>query len=447
MKRTKKIRITKNYLLGVGAAISILVLTVIGVHLLHTTHAAAGDAYFSLSPSSGSYTVGDNLVLSVTETSTSSDNTNAAQADLSYPSELQYQSISLNGPFTLCGQEKAGSGLVEIGCASTTVVSGTQPIAQITFSVLTSGTDQIKMISGSDIDNTSGISVWNTSLASASFTFSQPVATPTTPAPTTPAPGTSLPSNTKSSGKSPSSNSTKSTTPTSTPTTTTTTPTSTPITTPAAPSLASISVTVINTQGKSIAGAKVTLDKQQSILTNANGVANFSAVTSGTYIITVSEPGTKSIQTQFSLTPGENKLMNLKLTNISSGRSYTVLIFLGVILVILLVVGNICFRVFRRKLKATPPTAVISDDNIIPNLSGNANTAPAPTVIAPSQPEIPTTITQDSSTYKDQNIAAESLITGSKPPEIIPPQHQNTPATTNDQNETIIHPAEPHTPE
>lgn len=206
-------------------------------------------------------------------------------------------------------------------------------------------------------------------------------------------------------------------------------------------------MTVINAQGKVIDGAKVTLDKQQSILTNANGIANFSAVTSGTHIISVSEPGTKSTQTQLSLTPDENKLLNLKLTNFSSGRSYTVLIFCVVILVILLVVGNICFRVFRRKLKTTSSTAVISDDNIIPNLSGDANTAPTPTVITPQQPQIPTTITQDSNKYKDRDIAAESLITGSKPPEIIPPQSLITPATTNDQNETIIHPTEPHIPE
>src|ERR1019366_3839873 len=147
----------------------------------------------------------------VSETSTSGDSTNAAQVNLSYPTSLlQYQSISLSGPFTLCGQETGGSGSVNIGCASTTVVSGTQSIAQITFSVIASGSAPVVMSAGSGstltniVNSTSGSSVWNGVLPSTSFTLSQPVTTPT-PAKT---PSSSPPSTTKSSGSSSSSSGT-----------------------------------------------------------------------------------------------------------------------------------------------------------------------------------------------------------------------------------------------
>ena len=174
------------------AIIMALVVGLIPATVMCTQAYATGDAYFSLSPTGGSYTVGNTLILSVTETSTSGDNVNAAQANLSYPSSLLlYKSMSLNGPFTLCGQEAAGSGSVAIGCASPTAESGTQAIAQISFSVIASGTAAISMTSGSDIDNTNGVSVWNGVLPSASFTLvpvSVPAPTPTTTPTPTPTP-------------------------------------------------------------------------------------------------------------------------------------------------------------------------------------------------------------------------------------------------------------------
>src|SRR5665213_1162383 len=92
MKQTSNIKTIKNHALRLAMAISVAVMTVVGLTSPYAAHAATGDAYFSLSPSSGSYTVGDNLVLTVSETSTSGDNTNAVQVNLSYPSsQLQYK--------------------------------------------------------------------------------------------------------------------------------------------------------------------------------------------------------------------------------------------------------------------------------------------------------------------------------------------------------------------
>ena len=138
---------------------------------------AAGDAYFTLSPDSTTHTVGDSVVLSISETSGSSDNTNAVQANLSYPTSLlQFVSINLSGPFSLCGQKSGGGGAVNIGCASTTATSGNQAVAQITFTAISNGSASVSMTSGSDIDNTSGSSVWNGVLPSTTYTLN-PVTT------------------------------------------------------------------------------------------------------------------------------------------------------------------------------------------------------------------------------------------------------------------------------
>src|ERR1700733_8977210 len=101
-------------------SVAVLLIIVFGLTMFMSQAAqvgATGDAYFTLSPAGGSYTVGNNLVVTISEISTSGDNVDAAQANLSYPaSQLQYKGTSLSGPFTLCGQNSGGSGSVNIGC-------------------------------------------------------------------------------------------------------------------------------------------------------------------------------------------------------------------------------------------------------------------------------------------------------------------------------------------
>ena len=399
MKQTSNIKTIKNHALRLAMAISVAVMTVVGLTSPYAAHAATGDAYFSLSPSSGSYTVGDNLVLTVSETSTSGDNTNAVQVNLSYPSsQLQYKSISLDGPFTLCGQQSGGGGSVNIGCASTTVVGGESPVAQITFSVLASGSAAVAMTSGSDIDNNTGNSVWNGVLPSASFTLSKVVTAPPT-SPTPPSSGSG--GSSKSSGSSPSPTSTS-------PTTTTTQKTPTTAPTTASPSLASISVTIISPQGEPIAGAKVTLSNQQSAVTNASGVATFPGVKSGAYTVTVTDPGNKSVQTTFSLTPGQNKLVSFKLAATKSSSNSMILVLLGIIIIILLLGGGIWLRLRRSRSDVAPPAATLSNDPVIgtspfavtplptpaalpeqPIAPSSSPTAPEPTIIRPTEPPSP----------------------------------------------------------
>jgi len=378
MKQTNKIKIIKHYALSLAMGTSALIIALIGVTSPYMAHAASGDAYFSLSPASGSYTIGNSLVLTVSETSASADNVNAVQANLSYPSSLlQFQSISLTGPFTLCGQQTGGSGTVNIGCASTTVVSGTHPVAQITFSVLASGSAPTVMTSGSDIDNNSGVSVWNGVLPSASFTLSQAVTAP--PKTTPPSSGSS--GSTKSSGSSSSSSSTSSTT--TTPTTTTTAPTT------ASPSLASITVTILSSTGTPIAGAKVTIDKQQPELTNASGVASFSGVNSGAYTVTVTDPGKKSAQTKFSLTAGQNKLVSLKLAGNASGSNSVLLVYIAIIIIVLLLAGGIWLRFSRNRSSAAFPGAAEPNQPVISDAPIELAPLPSPLALPPQPPVVP----------------------------------------------------------
>lgn len=428
MKLTNKIKATRNNITTVSTALFMLVA---GIFLPYTAHAAAGDAYFTLSPTTGSYSVGNNIVVSVSETSTSGDNTNAVQANLSYPTSLlQYQGISLDGPFTLCGQETGGGGAVNIGCASTTTVSGTSQVAQVTFSVLASGTAPVAMTSGSDIDNTSGSSVWNGTLPSASYSLSKPATTTPTTTPTT-----TTPTTTKSSV--PVTNPTTKPT-TSTPATSTPAPTtarSTPTPEAAAPSLASVSVTVVNSKGDAVKGVKVTLDKTHSALTNGNGIANFSGVASGSYTLIASKTGQKSIQSKFVLTPGENKLLRLEFASTGSSIVPIVLGITGIVIVVL-VIGSVYLRIYRRRLNRPSPNSVTGDTAFTGSSSSDVTSIPVvnhmpSTIITP----VPTPAAPVAS-----ETPSSSLFPSTPPPTVITPEAPVSATTPSSPNETIVTP-------
>ena len=133
---------------------------------------AAGDASFTLSPTSGSYHVNDTFTVAISETSTSGDNVNAVEADLTYnASQLQYQSTTLTGPFNICAKNSGGGGSVSIACAASSTQTGTQSVATITFKVLASGTATVSMSNTSDIDNTGGTSVFDGTFPTGSYSL------------------------------------------------------------------------------------------------------------------------------------------------------------------------------------------------------------------------------------------------------------------------------------
>ena len=412
MKLTEKIRLTKNNIITTAMAIFILAA---GIFMPFSAYAAAGDSYFGLSPTSGSYTVGNSLVVSLSETSTSGDNTNAVQANLSYPTSLlQFSSISLDGPFTLCGQQTGGSGAVNIACASTTAESGTSQVAQITFSVLAAGTASVAMTSGSDIDNTSGNSVFNGNLPSASYTLSKP-AVVTTPAPVTTPTKTpvSNPTTTKP---------TTTTTPVKTPTPTVAPSTVTPLpATTVAPSLASLSVTVVTSKGKAIKDVKVILDKTHSALTNTNGIANFSGITSGSYTVTATKAGQKTIVSKLVLTPGENKILRLVEASTSSNIKLLIFIIIGLIIIAGLIVGGSYLKKFMDKTKTATPAEVTTHSPTPTNLAEDSIVFPSANIISPEPVKQPEVTVPEASPVAAPDTAS-NLFPSPAPPTVITPQ-------------------------
>ncbi len=319
-----------------------LILVVFGAWYVGNKSASAtGDAYFTLAPSSGTYAVGHTITVSVSETSSGGDNTNAVQANLSWPASLTWQSTTLTGPFSLCGQNAHTATSVSIGCAATSPQSGTQAIATVSLTVASGGSNaSVGMISGSDIDNTSGTSVWNGSLPGATYTLQGSGGTPTpTPTPThTPTP-TPTPSSSKSGSGSSKSSSTPtpsaSPSPSGSPSKSASPKPSvsaTPVPSSTSPqATGSISVTVSDVKGR-VDGAVVTVSGQ-SVQTNTDGVANFAGVKPGSYQVTVTAPGDKAYTASLTLGDGQNKLVSYKLAKATGIGTLVVALLVLVVVV------------------------------------------------------------------------------------------------------------------
>ena len=418
--RTKTARVLTHRMLTLSLGIFLCLVSLVA--LLNRSAYASGDASFTLSPSSGSYQTGSTITVSVSETSTSGDNVNAVQANISYPTSLlQYDSISLTGPFTLCGQQSASGGIVGIGCASTSTVSGAQNVASVTFTVEAAGTATLTMSSGSDIDNTSGTSVWNGTLPSASYTLS----TPSTGSGGNSGGGTSGSSGSSSgssgSSKSGSSGSTTKATSTpassSTPTTTTTgggstnggstTPTKSTLTTTGSdtttpqPTTASGSVTVsvTNADGAPVANAKVVLDGRFTEYTNTQGKAGFSAIATGGHTLQVTAPGKTTTQETITLSGDQNKLVALKLQTSSS--LVTTIVFSIVALVVLGMAG---FGIYRYIILPKREGVGVPVSSMAPVVGGADMPMTVDSTLTPTTPaQMPQTIRPDHPSNQDQN--------------------------------------------
>ncbi len=284
---------------------------------------AAGDASFSVSPTGGSYDVGSKLVVTVSETSSATDNTNSIQANLSYnTSLLTYKSIMLTGPFKLCGQESGGGGSVTIDCASTSAQTGTQSIAQITFTVISTGSAAVSMVSGSDIDSTSSSSVWDQVLPNVSYTLTTPKTSK----------GTASDTTAKSSAAE------------------------------AQSSKTALSVLIENSSGQPLDKAKVSVDDRYFADTNARGKADFSGIKSGTHTIMVTDGGKKTVQQKVVLGASKTRLVTIQL---KAQSPVGLILTIVIILCILSVAVILCIRYLRRRPKfdgyvnSQPPTIVV----------------------------------------------------------------------------------------
>lgn len=106
-----------------------------------------------LTPSQGTYNVGDTLVVTVREDSLSVP-VNSLQADLTYPTaQLQYVSASTTGSnFTTTVSNSGGGGTVQLALGILAgSLTGDQFVAQVTFSVVGSGAAAVDFAAGDGI--------------------------------------------------------------------------------------------------------------------------------------------------------------------------------------------------------------------------------------------------------------------------------------------------------
>lgn len=181
---TKKINYIKRNKLNISG-LTILVLALLTVFFMningniHTnnpknTIRASGSDSLSLSPSSGTYTINSSLVLTVTETSATTDAVNAVEADLAYNSTLlQFVSASCSSTFSLSGVSSGGSGSVSLACAiPNSTVTGAQTVGTVTFTVIGGGSSPITFASTSAILLASNqTNVWNSVSAGGTYTL------------------------------------------------------------------------------------------------------------------------------------------------------------------------------------------------------------------------------------------------------------------------------------
>ncbi|HUC88220.1 MAG TPA: carboxypeptidase regulatory-like domain-containing protein [Candidatus Binatia bacterium] len=347
---------------------------------------------FGLSPASGSYAVGADITVQVTETSDLG--VNGVQLNLSYPtSQLTYESFANNGPFVNdCQGPTVSGGVFSYYCGingsggTPVTVTGAQDVFSLTFLVAAvgSGTAGVAIASGSGATGTgifdpSGTNDWSGNLPSASYSLTTP---------TSSGGGGSSSSSSSSGGTTTTKTTPKTTTTTKTTTTpatttttttpaTTTTPTPT-VTTPtvATPTTGTISVTILNSQGKPIADALVKLGMTDSTTTNSAGVATFSDIVSGSYVITASKSGEKSSTMTVSLAAGQDKVVSLKLSSASS--TGLIIAIVAALILCLLIAGILYYRWSKRNKFPQP----------LPNNNDNNNFPPV-TPLPPSEPITP----------------------------------------------------------
>jgi hypothetical protein len=169
--------------------------------------AYAASASVFLSPSSGSVTNGNNLVVNVFEDS-GAEPVNAASLRISYPTSLlQYVSISNSSAFNIVATSSGGGGAVSIDRGANPAVTGNQLIASITFKAVANGTASVTFPGGNSDAKVLSQNT-NQSITTSAAGGSYSITTPVSPPPPAPSPSPS-PTPSPSPSPSPSSSSSK----------------------------------------------------------------------------------------------------------------------------------------------------------------------------------------------------------------------------------------------
>lgn len=381
--------------------------------------AAAGSATFTITPGSGTYTVGDTLTVKIYENS--AEPVIGVTANISYDkNSLEF--VSLDGGqsgFTTSMPSSAGNGVVKISRAIMGgSLSGSQLVSAVTFKAVgASGRSVISFLPGSAIVASGGRDVWNGSTAGAAFTVKAPVtgggSTPApapTPAPSGGSSGGSSSSGTASSPSGPSGGSSSSGSSGSSGGATggpaPSQPSSSVQTAPAtsvettellAPSTFFVAVQILDGEGNIVPGAVVTLDDGQKVKTDSKGIASFMNVTSGEHTVTVDHDGKKRSEKIAVQQTGNEAAMpqqfKLKLSSADQVAKPFWIIYAALAIIVLGTAG-VLFP--RRPHFATsdidavaPQDIVISDANSHPSLSSKPKLEQPGTVITPTVEQQP----------------------------------------------------------
>jgi hypothetical protein len=169
----------------------LVVVVVIGVSASASlgSHAATTSGTLTMSPASGTYTVGNIVTISVAENSGSTA-VNGVEADISYPaSDLQYESYSVaNSGFNYPGPAPTiTNGSFKYAILSETSLTGSQSVLTISFMVLAPGTANVSFMSSAAVATTAGANEGAATSGSTLTLQAVPVVTPpvTTPTPPT----------------------------------------------------------------------------------------------------------------------------------------------------------------------------------------------------------------------------------------------------------------------
>jgi hypothetical protein len=363
--------------------------------------AAASTPSFSVSPASGTYSVGDYVTVSVSEDS-GSQAVNAVEADLLYDKNvLSFDSLDgSQSPFKLEGTMSAGGGVVKIPRAiAKTSLTDSKLVSKVTFKVIAPAkgsllkfdtTSQILLLSShADIwqngtqngasfnlvSSTSGSSGGSGSSGSSSSGSSSSNGSKT---------GTG---GSKSSGGSGSSSSAGgSTSPpannTSVPQTGTPGDTSMPQT--LLPTTHSLAIKILDTEGKPVSGATVKIDSQTTT-SDSDGVASFTGVSEGQHQVSVTYSGkTESKPINVKATDSVASIQQFKVKLSSKSKAMPVwIIYLIIGLIVLFGLG---FIIPRRR----PKFSSFADPDATNVITGNASAKAGPSSIHPyTSPDLP----------------------------------------------------------
>jgi hypothetical protein len=291
------------------SAVIILLFASAMTYFVFRAFAASGTATLYTSPGgSQSVTIGQSFNVSVRLSSGASVPITGAAVYLSYPTDkLQVTGQSYAGsPYNTQLVETNSGGILRMDRAAFPAVSGgDQLFAQVTFKALATGSAAVSFTGSSLV--TSGEDDSNILAQKNGVTYT--ISAPATPPPTTTSGGSSGGSSSGSSGSTssgssvsksssstsrPASPSTSGSTTTpaadGTPAATTTSDNETPLTEGA---VSSIEIAILDSGGKAIEGASVTLNGQ-TVKTDAKGIARFTNVPAGQQSVAVQYNGKKT---------------------------------------------------------------------------------------------------------------------------------------------------------